>query len=185
MYVLSAASALYLPGIAVFFSFHLKKVSQGPSSHYWLILWISSCSFLCISSTWSHAVCAPCAQLLCIQYESLLLLLRSFCDSQMLPYHVLYVIDTEPTHAAVCFPVTCELLVHLCICVCVWVCVWERLWFICFVVSVWVFGCQYVYNMRHMYVRCVICSMCSAVGAVAAVIPAVAAAVVKTAAAAV
>ncbi len=37
----------------------------------------------------------------------------------------LYVIDTEPTHAAVCFPVTCELLVHLCICVCVWVCVFE------------------------------------------------------------
>lgn len=186
MYVLSAASALYLPGIAVFFSFHLKKVSQGPSSHYWLILWISSCSFLCISSTWSHAVCAPCAQLLCIQYESLLLLLHSFCDSQMLPYHV------SLCHRHWTNPCCCVFSCHvwavgssMYLCMCLSLCVSERLWFICFVVSVWVFGCQYVYNMRRMYVRCVICSMCSAVGAVAAVIPAVAAAVVKTAAAAV
>lgn len=49
----------------------------------------------------------------------------SFCDSQMLPYHVLYVIDTEPTHAAVCIPVVCELLVHLCMRVFVWLCLYD------------------------------------------------------------
>lgn len=177
MYVLSAASALYLPGIADFFFSSQKSVSRTFISllidfvDFFLLFSLHlkhmvSCSLcsMCsafVHSVWVSAVASPFFLWLTNAAISCSLCHRYWTNPCCCVFscHVWAVGSSVYVSEFVCLR---ALMIHLFCCLCVWV-----------------FGCQYV------YVRCVICSVCSAVGAVAAVIPAVAAAVVKTAAAAV